>query len=139
VKDSARLWLAVENGADEFYLLQRVCLSFSPQPKLYWARDGIEARDYLAGAGPFGDRHRFPLPILILSDIKMPRFDGFELLEWVKLQPHLSKIPFVILTSSNLQADVARADEFGADQYLVKPVDFGAFVVVLNEVQDFLK
>jgi CheY-like chemotaxis protein len=99
----------------------------------------MEARDYLTGAVPFGDWQGFPLPALILSDIKMPRFDGFELLEWVKLQPHLSNIPFVILTSSDLQTDLARADEFGADQYLVKPVDFGAFVAVLNEVQDFLK
>jgi CheY-like chemotaxis protein len=76
---------------------------------------------------------------LILSDIKLHRLDGLELLEWVRLQPHLSKIPFVILTCSDLQADRARAVEFGADEYLVKPLEFRALATLLDEVQDFLR
>ena len=72
------------------------------------------------------DREVHPLPKLIVMDIKMPRLNGFEVLEWIKQSGPLRRIPIVIVSSSNNPADINRAYELGANAYMVKPVDYRA-------------
>jgi CheY-like chemotaxis protein len=128
----AKLWLVAEDGDDDFLLLQRACTQIRPRPQLQWVKDGLEAQCYLAGSGRFADRHSFPLPDLILSDVKMPQLNGFELLAWVKTQPSLESIPFVVLSSSPLERDRDRADKLGADRYLVKEPNPAALSAALH-------
>ena len=96
--------------------------------------DGEEAIAYLSGEGQFADRERFPKPFLLLLDLKMPAADGFEVLRWVRAEPETKRLLVVVLTSSNLQADVDRAYDMGANSYLVKPVSFDEMV---NMIQRF--
>ena len=85
--------------------------------------DGEQALEYLAGQGPFADRKGYPLPVLVLLDINMPKKSGLEVLEWTRRQPHLKSLPVLILTSSSGEEDREKARQFGADDYLLKPSD----------------
>jgi len=97
--------------------------------RLAVVHDGIEARRYLEGVGAYADRNRHPVPDVILLDLKMPRFSGFDFLQWLRDEsPDLSRLILVIvLSSSPLQADVTRAYALGANAYVVKPVDWNLF------------
>jgi len=96
--------------------------------------DGEQAIDYLRGARAYADRASFPLPFLLLLDLKMPGTNGFEVLQWVRAQSDLKRLLVVVLTSSNFQTDVDRAYELGANSYLVKPIEFNEMV---NTIQRF--
>jgi CheY-like chemotaxis protein len=87
-------------------------------------RDGEEAVAYMSGTGPYANREEYPLPDLVLLDLKMPKCDGFEVLQWLRQQPGFRTIPVVVLTSSEQVRDVNRAYELGANSFLVKPFDF---------------
>lgn len=97
--------------------------------------DGASAIAYLAGKPPFDDRTAFPLPVVVLLDLKLPKQSGFEVLQWLREQPTLSRLPVVVLTSSAENSDVNRAYDLGANSYLVKPVDSDALVDMLKTVE----
>ena len=126
--------LLVEDDENDVLLIQRAFRRAGLGTALKVVRDGEQAIDYLSGHGAYGNRERFPLPFLLLLDLKMPGVDGFEVLQWVRAEPELKRLLVVVLTSSNLQADVDRAYELGANSYLVKPVEFDEMV---NMVQRF--
>src|SRR5439155_21926607 len=92
--------------------------------------DGDEALDYLEGKPPFSDRELYPVPRLVLLDLKMPRVSGFEVLSWVRADPALQVMPVVVLSSSSHDVDVRRAYQLGANSYVVKPVAFDSLVVI---------
>src|SRR5204862_7591360 len=91
------------------------------QLPLHVVTDGREATEYLAGTKKFADRAQFPLPSLMLLDLKMPFANGFEVLTWIQSQPALKELPIVVLTSSAEERDRKRAAELGAKGYFVKP------------------
>lgn len=97
--------------------------------------NGEEAIAYLKGESPYADRENYPLPALVLLDLKMPRMDGFEVLGWLRSHPKLKRLPVVVLTSSSETTDVDRAYDLGANSYLVKPVDSDALVDMLKKVE----
>ena len=97
-------------------------------------RDGEEALAYLSGQAPFADRERHPLPVLMLMDLKMPRKSGLEVLEWVRQQPGLKRLPIIVLTSSNQSPDINRAYELGANSYLVKPAGFDSLLDLVKNL-----
>jgi len=101
------------------------------------AKNGIEALDYLFGQKQYGDREQYPLPDIILLDLKMPGIDGFEVLRRVKAEPEVKRIPVVILTSSREEGDLALSYDCGANSYLVKPVSFEGFLKVVQQVQEY--
>ena len=90
-------------------------------------RDGAEALDYLHRRGEFADREGSD-PAVILLDLKMPRVDGLEVLRDVKADPRLKVIPVVMMTSSREEQDLVRSYQLGANAYVVKPLEFHAFV-----------
>jgi CheY-like chemotaxis protein len=101
------------------------------------AKNGVEALDYLFGQKQYADREQYPLPDIILLDLKMPGIDGFEVLRRVKAEPEVKRIPVVILTSSREEGDLALSYDCGANSYLVKPVSFEGFLKVVQQVQEY--
>jgi CheY-like chemotaxis protein len=85
-------------------------------------RNGDEALAYLAGVGAYGDRRKFPLPALILLDLKLPGMTGLQILQWMRTQP-VRRIPVAVLTSDEDPATINAAYDLGANSYLVKPGD----------------
>ena len=119
--------LLVEDDLNDIFLVKRAFKMARSQNPLQVVTDGQEAIQYLRGDGKYSDRRTYPLPKLIVMDIKMPRLSGFEVLEWVKGDGKpLRRIPVVIVSSSGNPADVNRAYELGANAYMVKPVEFRA-------------
>jgi CheY-like chemotaxis protein len=104
---------------------------------IHHAPDGCAALDYLFGRGEYADRARYPLPDIILLDLKLPGIDGFEVLRQVKNAPGLKRLPIVILTSSKEEGDRALGYDMGANSYLVKPVSFEGFLEVVRKVGDY--
>jgi CheY-like chemotaxis protein len=104
---------------------------------VYVAKNGEEALDYLFGREQYGDRRQYPLPDIILLDLKMPGIDGFEVLHRVKSAPELKRIPVLILTSSREEDDLALSYDGGANSYLVKPVSFEGFIKVVQQLHDY--
>lgn len=100
--------------------------------RLMHVRDGQEALDYLYRRGRYADPEDSPRPGLILLDLRMPKVDGLEVLRTVKGDRDLKRIPIVVLTTSAAETDMARAYDNHANSYLVKPVDFEKFVVLME-------
>ena len=126
--------LLVEDDPNDVLLIQRAFQRNHVANPLQVVRDGEEALAYLSGAGTFTDRERHPLPVLMLMDLKMPRKSGLEVLEWVRQQPGLKRLPIVVLTSSNQSPDINRAYELGANSYLVKPAGFDSLLELVKNL-----
>jgi len=98
--------------------------------------DGVDAMEYLRGEGKYahGKRH---LPAVAVLDVKMPRMDGFEVLQAIRADPALRHVPVVMLTSSKEEADVVRCYRYGSNAYVVKPVVFVDFMAVIRQIATF--
>jgi CheY-like chemotaxis protein len=127
--------LVVEDNADDVLLLQRAFKKAALQNPLHVVGDGQAAIDYLGGTAGYGDRERFPLPALVLLDLKLPRRTGHEVLDWIRAQPGLRRIPVAVLTTSRESPDINRAYDLGVNSYLAKPVDFDALLALVRTVQ----
>ena len=99
-------------------------------------RDGAEALDFLYGRGSFGNG-RTEAPAVVLLDLKMPKVDGLQVLATMKGDPTLQSVPVVMLTSSREERDMVESYRLGANAYVVKPVEFAAFVKAVEHVGCF--
>ncbi len=132
----SRSILVVEDDDDELALLQ-VGIEFARvTTPMYVVRDGKQAIDYLAGTGHYSDRKKYPLPTLILLDLKLPQVPGLEVLKWLRQQAALP-IPVIILTASASQLDIQECYQHGANAYLVKPVGLADLVRMLEAIKQF--
>ncbi len=116
--------LIVEDREDDVILMRKAFSKAALQNPIQIVRDGEETLAYLSGAGKYASRDEYPLPALILLDLKLPRMDGFEVLTWIRKQEGIRGLPVVVLTSSNQLRDVNRAYELGANSFFVKELDF---------------
>jgi CheY-like chemotaxis protein len=129
--------LLAEDDPNDVLLIQRAFQKAGLGNVLKVVPDGAEAIDYLSGRGNYTDRDKFPLPFLLLLDLKMPGTDGFEVLQWLRGDPDIKRLLVVVLTSSELQEDVDRAYELGANSYLVKPVEFDSMVTLIKRFEAY--
>ena len=129
--------LYVEDDSNDVLLFKHAIDRVGSDCNLQVFTESEEAIGYLKGAGRFSDRARFPLPDVVLLDLKMPRINGFEFLAWMREHDHLRCVPVVVLSSSNHVADIRRAYVSGANSYLVKPIDFVALVELVKSLQSY--
>jgi CheY-like chemotaxis protein len=126
--------LLVEDSPDDALLIQRAFRKANLANPVQLVRDGEEAVAYLSGAAPYDDRGRFPLPVFMLLDLKLPRRSGLEVLAWLRQESAVRRLPVVVLTSSRESVDVNRAYDLGVNSYLTKPVGFEALIEMVKNV-----
>jgi DNA-binding response OmpR family regulator len=128
--------LHVEDEENDVLLLQYAMVKAGHLMPLQVATDGQMAIDYLKGEGCFANREEFPLPDLVLLDLKLPLLPGADVLKWIRREAALC-VPVIILSSSENQEDIATAYELGANAYLVKPSDTRHLAVIAKSIKDF--
>ena len=138
--------LLVEDDPNDVLLFRRALSKAGVTTHLRVMENGEAAIAYLSGQGTYADRDLYPFPALMLLDLKLPRKSGLEVLQWLRQQPGLNRLPVVILSSSKESVDVARAYDLGVNSYLVKPAAFdsllemvktiGLYWFILNEKPD---
>jgi len=129
--------LVADDDAQDTMLVQmaveRACLNL----RLEAVKDGEEAINYLMGREPYADRNAHPFPSMMLLDLKMPRVNGFDVLDFVRRQPGLRQLPIVIFSSSDDPKDIRRAYDAGANSYLCKPHSHGDLSALLKALEDY--
>jgi CheY-like chemotaxis protein len=114
------LILFVEDSDDDAFFLDRAVCKSGLGLAVRRVRNGQEAIDYLEGIGQFSDRQEFPVPDVIMLDLKMPICDGFDFLAWKRNKPSLVYLPTIVMTSSDLPRDIRRSYELGANSFTTK-------------------
>src|SRR6266581_4702660 len=133
---STRVLIAEDDPSDVFLLKRAFSLAQVPAT-LHFVRDGQEAIDYLEGDAAYKDRAVYPLPDLMLLDLKMPKLNGFDVLSWLKRQPGLKRLLVTVLTSSDQPQDINRAYDLGANSYLLKPHSSQELSDLVKRVQKY--
>lgn len=115
--------LLVEDEENDVFFFKRAAKLAGISNPLRVAQDGREAIDYLNGTGAYADRTQYPLPSLVLLDLKLPHVMGLEVLKWIRERPEFKAIIVIVFTSSKLASDIDTAYQLGANLYVVKPSD----------------
>ena len=113
--------LLVEDDRDDVFIFQRTLKNARIANPVVVVTTGQDAVDYLSHQGKYADSEKYPLPFVIFLDLKLPYLDGFEVLSWIRAQPHLRSIIVVVLSGSDETRDHQKAYALGARTYLVKP------------------
>lgn len=132
--DERATLLIVEDDPDALLLLKRAFQKVGLDCPVRIVMDGEEAVNYLSGGGLYGDRGTYPLPCLILLNLKLPKRSGLEVLEWMRSRPCLRRIPVIIVTTSDEESDRRRALELGAREYDIKPIDSRGLLRLVRKV-----
>ncbi|WP_233735750.1 response regulator [Halonotius aquaticus] len=126
--------LLAEDNPGDVMLTRKALEQGKLANNLHVTTDGVDALEFLRQDGEYEDA---PRPDLILLDLNMPRKDGQEVLEELRADDELRRIPVVVLTSSESEEDIVRSYELNANAYLTKPVDFDGFVEIVNRLENF--
>ena len=126
--------LLVEDNPSDAELTMRALKQRNLANKLFHARDGAEALDFVFAQGAFEDRKVENGPKVVLLDLKLPKVDGLEVLRRIKSDERTKKIPVVVMTSSREDRDLLSCYEFGVNGYVVKPVEFEDFSRAVSEL-----
>jgi len=126
--------LLVEDNPGDVRLTKEALRDAKVRNKIFVAKDGVEAMEFLRREGSFTDMQ---IPDLILLDLNLPRKDGREVLAEIKNDPELKHIPVVILTSSKADEDILKAYNLHANCYITKPVDLNGFVEIMHSMKEF--
>lgn len=130
--DSIEILLAEDNPADAEMTL-RALRRHNLANQLHWVKDGVEALEFLECSGAYAGREG-KNPRLILLDLKMPKVDGIQVLRRIKASERLRGIPVVMMTSSHEERDMEESYRLGVNSYVVKPVEFEAFIKAVAEL-----
>ena len=136
-KNGKASFLLVDDSEDDILLITHAFEKAHIGNLLKSVMNGVEAIRYLSGEGPYADRREFPLPAVMLLDLKMPIKNGFDVLQWIHSQPALVPIRIIVLTDSNATVDIDRAYQLGACSFIVKPFDFRSLIDLMSAVAGF--
>ena len=129
--------LVAEDELGDVLLLQRAFTKAGVKAPVHIAGNGQEVLDYLQGNPPFDDPVAYPLPTLLLLDLRLPLVDGFEVMRWIRNHPAFRHLVVVVLSSSDRPEDISLAYELGANSYVVKPDDPKELVKVVDRLQRY--
>lgn len=113
--------LIAEDDENDAFLLRRAIAKVDPLATFHIVDNGADAIAYMKGDGKYADRDKYPFPRVLITDLKMPKFNGFELLAWLLEHPDCNVIPKVVLSASNQTEDIVKAYQLGANIYFKKP------------------
>ncbi|MGD8743260.1 MAG: response regulator [Granulosicoccaceae bacterium] len=126
--------LLVEDNPADVRLTREALKEAKVRNSLYVVEDGVDAMEFLNRHGEYSD---VPRPDLILLDLNLPKKDGREVLEEIKQDPELLRIPVVVLTTSRADEDILRSYDLHANCYVTKPVDLDQFITIVKSIEDF--
>jgi CheY-like chemotaxis protein len=126
--------LLVEDNPDDEALTLRALKKNNIRNEVIIARDGVQAVDYLFGTGAHAGRDLSVMPQVILLDLKLPKMDGFEVLERIRSSEAAQYLPVVILTTSSEDQDRIRGYDLGANSFVRKPVEFDKFIEAVRQL-----
>jgi CheY-like chemotaxis protein len=129
--------LLAEDDPNDTLLLRRAFTKNGLDLPVHVSSDGSDAIAYLQGAGAYANREKYPFPRAIITDLKMPRCTGFELLEWLQKHPECHVIPTIVLSASAEDRDVKRCFQLGANCYFQKPSSFAELCELVKVNQQF--
>ena len=129
--------LLVEDDENDVFFFKRAMKLAAWTDPLQVAHDGKQAIDYLGGSGQFSRREQFPLPALLLLDLKLPCVSGLEVLKWIRNNPSLRQLAVIVLTSSREDIDIDRACQLSANAYVVKPAASEELVDLVKSIRAF--
>lgn len=132
-----RAVLHVDDDENDLYLLKFAWEQAGLPQRLVGVSSGAQALAYLQRHGEYADNRKFPLPSLVLLDLRMPRMNGLEVLEWIRSQPELSTLVVVALTASAYPDDIAQASRLGANAYVQKPGTHDELLELVHSLQSF--
>src|SRR6266403_1420305 len=129
--------LLVEDDENDVLVMKMALEKVGLTSPMRVTRDGRETQDYLSGSGIFADRQEYPLPYLILLDLKLPRVMGLEVLKWIRVRPEFDSTIVLVLSSSPMPDDIQCAYHLRANAYLVKPSGLDKLLVLAVAIKDF--
>ena len=132
MKDDVMVVLLVEDNPHYAEMIFRLLRNCRIDHRIQHVSDGEAALDYLYRQGAFADDLRYPTPHLVLLDLRLPKVDGLEVLKQIKSSENLRSLPVVVLSSSEADKDIAAAYRQYANSYLVKPIDYEKFAVMIE-------
>jgi CheY-like chemotaxis protein len=129
ITSAKKTFLLVEDDPFDVTFVEEHFKRATGHTRLRVVHDGVEAMLYVAGEGDYGDRRKYPKPDVILLDLKMPRWDGFEFLAWLRSRSptQYRLIPVVVLSASEIPENVTRAYALGANSFVAKPLAWDRF------------
>lgn len=136
MRTTVRTILLAEDNINDAELTLSALESYRLVNEIVLVRDGAEALDFLYQRGAYAEREP-GVPALVLLDLKMPKVDGLEVLRRMRADATLKTVPVVILTSSAEESDLIQSYQIGVNAYVVKPVDFEAFVQAVRTIGGF--
>ena len=129
--------LLADDSEEDILLIRQAFQKANISNPLHVVHDGEEAISYLSGERKYSNRAEYPLPDLLLLDLKMPGTDGFQVLRWIRQHSGLEALRIIVLTSSDRIRDVNQAYRLGANSFMVKPMDFQDFVELSRALHDY--
>lgn len=136
-EDMEKTILLVEDEDNDVFFLKRALKKANVPANLQVVRDGQSAIDYLERCNQHRDETQFPIPSLVLLDLKLPHVMGLEVLQWIRRQPEFRRLIVLILTSSRLEQDIDEAYRIGANGYLVKPSTPEEMIEIVQSIKQF--
>ena len=131
---SAKSVLYAEDDENDVFFMERAFSKLEGRNILQVVPNGRAAVDYLAGAGAFSDRTKYPLPDVLLLDVKMPEMSGLEVLRWARERPAFQSLPIILFTSSMQRTDIEFSRTHRASAYLVKPSNSEHLAIVVKRI-----
>jgi CheY-like chemotaxis protein len=128
--------LLVEDSEDNVFLVRRAMHKAGVATPLQVVNSGEQAIEYLSGTNGYSDWKQFPLPAIVLLDLKMPGMNGFDVLKWIRQRPGLKALRVAMLTSSDMPDEIKLAHDLGANIFLTKPVQLERLIEIMKTLNE---